>query len=131
MTEDDLYRNSTQYRIWSFTPEKLTSLRASTHELAAERVRAAFQQDGLFQASAEREKDENRTNGSSTAAPEDVEPLTLDEELAIVEYYAKQATSIGESDIFRLPVNVIVRSGESLTKSRKLMIPDRPLPSNS
>ncbi len=42
VTEDQVYRASTQYRLWSFSPEALASLRASTNALAAERVRAAI-----------------------------------------------------------------------------------------
>lgn len=39
LTEDDLYRTSTQYRLWSFTPEALASLRQTTHSAASERAK--------------------------------------------------------------------------------------------
>jgi cyclin H len=42
-TEDEIYRASTQYRLWNFTPEKLTDLRAKTNAIAKEHVRAAIQ----------------------------------------------------------------------------------------
>lgn len=39
LTEDDIYRSSTQYRLWSFTPEALLSLRQNTHSAAIERAK--------------------------------------------------------------------------------------------
>lgn len=38
ITEDDIYRTSSQYRLWSFSPESLTGLRRKTHEIARERI---------------------------------------------------------------------------------------------
>ncbi|KAF2086910.1 cyclin-like protein [Saccharata proteae CBS 121410] len=38
LSEDEIYRTSTQFRAWSFTPEKLRSIRENTNKLAAERV---------------------------------------------------------------------------------------------
>ncbi|KAK3074181.1 hypothetical protein LTR53_003579 [Teratosphaeriaceae sp. CCFEE 6253] len=37
ITEDDLYRTSSQYRLWSFSPESLVALRQQTHDLALDR----------------------------------------------------------------------------------------------
>ncbi|KAK4692297.1 cyclin H, partial [Lecanoromycetidae sp. Uapishka_2] len=42
ITEDDIYRASTQYRLWSYTQASLASLRATTNAGAAEGVRAAI-----------------------------------------------------------------------------------------
>ncbi|KAL2364989.1 hypothetical protein RJZ56_002036 [Blastomyces dermatitidis] len=42
MLEDDIYRTSSQYRLWSFTEESLHSIRANTNAVAGERVRAAI-----------------------------------------------------------------------------------------
>lgn len=39
LSEDDLYRTSTQYRLWSFSPEGLAALRAKTHAIAVERAK--------------------------------------------------------------------------------------------
>ncbi|KMQ46659.1 hypothetical protein HL42_2649 [Trichophyton rubrum] len=41
MLEDDIYRTSTQFRLWSFTEDSLRSIRANTNAVASERVRAA------------------------------------------------------------------------------------------
>ncbi|KAK3053966.1 hypothetical protein LTR09_005246 [Extremus antarcticus] len=38
LTEDDIYRTSTQYRLWSFSPESLAAVRRKTHSLAIERA---------------------------------------------------------------------------------------------
>jgi cyclin H len=38
LTEDDIYRTSTQYRLWSFSPEALSAQRQQTHNLAVERA---------------------------------------------------------------------------------------------
>ncbi|KAK4954080.1 hypothetical protein LTR66_013591 [Elasticomyces elasticus] len=38
LDEDDLYRASSQYRLWSFTQDSLLALRANTHALAVERA---------------------------------------------------------------------------------------------
>lgn len=39
LSEDDIYRQSSQYRLWSFSPEKLSAQRRQTHTLALERAR--------------------------------------------------------------------------------------------
>lgn len=39
LSEDDLYRTSTQYRLWSFSPEGLAALRTKTHNIAVRRAR--------------------------------------------------------------------------------------------
>ncbi|KAK4961311.1 hypothetical protein LTR10_001801 [Elasticomyces elasticus] len=38
LNEDDLYRTSSQYRLWSFSPESLAALRQKTHSLAIARA---------------------------------------------------------------------------------------------
>ncbi|KAJ4157015.1 hypothetical protein NW754_008657 [Fusarium falciforme] len=37
-TEDERYRQSSQYRLWSFTPSNLQELRAKTNSLAREQI---------------------------------------------------------------------------------------------
>nr|OQO24372.1 hypothetical protein B0A51_06443 [Rachicladosporium sp. CCFEE 5018] len=70
MTEDDVYRTSSQYRLWSFSPESLAALRKKTHELAVERIQ---QQRG------------NGGEDSSESDGEDVDFLTMEEELLLVQ----------------------------------------------
>jgi cyclin H len=65
LTEDDVYRTSTQYRFWSFSPEQLAARRKETHRLALQRAAQYAQYD---------------------AAPD---YLTLEEELRLVTKYAE------------------------------------------
>lgn len=39
LSEDDLYRASSQFRFWSFAPEQLAALRQETHAVAIQRIR--------------------------------------------------------------------------------------------
>ena len=66
LDEDEIYRRSTQYRFWSFSPEKLAAQRRKTHELALARAQQYLGQQ----------------NGDATA-----QCLTEDEELRLVQRY--------------------------------------------
>jgi hypothetical protein len=76
-TEDEIYRSSTQYRFWTFTPSKLASMRAETNKRAKDHVRAAI---------ARRKRDAS-SDSSSTKDVKDVDFLTVDEEQELVDYY--------------------------------------------
>lgn len=82
MIEDDDYRSSSQYRLWSFTAEQLRERREETNQLAAEKVRQAYSQA--------RESNLNGHDGTSTpgsSSPASViDTLTVDEELRIVQW---------------------------------------------
>lgn len=124
LTEDDLYRRSTQYRLWSYTTEQLSSMRLQTNALAAERVKLAVKSARQAQAAPKDSTDhdrkkndsmenklENKTNGHSTstlAVPtvDDVDCLTVVEEQKLVEYYCGQCVELGK--FFEFPINVIV-----------------------
>lgn len=79
VTEDDMYRASTQYRLWTFTPEALSSLRTNTHSAAIDKAR------------------------SYLPSP-DTPTLTLAEEVALVQRYSEQIRTT--ADFFHHPVNV-------------------------
>ncbi|KAL8728443.1 MAG: hypothetical protein Q9166_005405 [cf. Caloplaca sp. 2 TL-2023] len=81
MTEDDIYRTSTQYRLWSFTPETLKSLRATTNAAAAVGVRAAFRNLNASTGKGDHGKDASGTNGG------EIDCLTVEEEQKIVSFY--------------------------------------------
>ncbi|KAI4250842.1 MAG: hypothetical protein LQ352_005217 [Teloschistes flavicans] len=87
MTEDDFYRTSTQYRLWSFTPESLASLRATTNATAAAGVKAAFRS---LKAYAEHQ---HPSQDGSAAVGQEVDCLTIAEEQKIVSYYCLQTLS--------------------------------------
>lgn len=95
MTEDEIYRTSTQYRLWSFTPETLASLRATTNAAAADGVRDAFRNLNLKTS----ESENVRENG-------EVDCLTIEEEQKIVDYYCRRTLDF--VDFCEYPTNVKV-----------------------
>lgn len=108
MTEDDIYRTSTQYRLWSFTPESLASLRATTNATAADGVRAAIRAlDGA------KEEGKVAENGGSDGIPasqfgeaREVDCLTVEEEQKLVGFYCMK--TIEFADFCEFPTNVKV-----------------------
>lgn len=112
MTEDDIYRTSTQYRIWSFTPESLESLRTTTNASAAEQVRAAIRASDAANANAK-----GTQNGSETAGgagghiAREVDCLTVEEERTLVKYYCIKAIEF--ADYYQLATNIKVHSASS------------------
>lgn len=104
MTEDDLYRTSTQYRLWSFTRESLASLRSSTNAAAADGVRAAIQNQRTGQAESLTTKE--GSNGKSSDAAKEVDCLTVEEEQRLVGFYCVKAMQF--ADFCEFPTNVKV-----------------------
>lgn len=100
MTEDDIYRTSTQYRLWSFTRETLASLRATTNAAAATGVRDAYRslRSSMEQGDGPRTRDE--------AAGEEVDCLSIEEEQKIVGYYCLRTLDF--VDFCEYPTNVKV-----------------------
>lgn len=94
LSEDDIYRTSTQFRLWSFSPETLASLRKKTHDIAIERARRYAGQRAP-------------ENGATTVVNGDgehVDLMTEEEELRLVQRYCDQIRST--SDHLKWPVNV-------------------------
>lgn len=109
-SEDDRYRQSTQYRFWSYTKSTLQAQRTQTNALAAQRVRAAVARARAKRgaiSSADTSEAEN-ANGvsSSTEAGNDVECLTPEEELKLLWYYCSQTIALGNH--LQLPTDVKV-----------------------
>jgi cyclin H len=94
MSEDERYRTSTQYKLWSYTPQSLTTLRSATNGVAAEKVKAAIQ----------RAREAEPGNGDVS----DVECLTVEEELKLVAFYCRQLLQLG--DHLQVPTEVKVSS---------------------
>ncbi|QIW99449.1 hypothetical protein AMS68_004967 [Peltaster fructicola] len=82
LSEDEIYRTSSQYRLWSFSPEKLAAQRKKTHELAIERIAT------------------QPTDGST----EHGQYLSEEQELRLVQRYCEQIRAT--NDHFKWPVNV-------------------------
>lgn len=105
MTEDDIYRSSTQYRLWSFTPESLSAQRLHTNALAAEGVRAAIRSLSLARAVANTQADDSRKELLANHS-EAVDCLSVEEEQKLMGYYCIQAIKL--ADFCDFPTNVKV-----------------------
>ena len=104
MTEDDIYRTSTQYRLWSFTRESLASLRSTTNASAADGVRAAIrsQRTGHAGSGTAREGSNQKPSDPS----KEVDCLTVEEEQKLVGFYCVKAIQF--ADFCEFPTNVKV-----------------------
>lgn len=94
MSEDDRYRTSTQYRVWSYTPAALFELRTTTNQNAAARVRAALRRRILQEAG-------QIAGGASEV---EVECLTLEEEIIFVTTACHSLLAVG--DDLKMPSDV-------------------------
>ena len=104
MTEDEIYRTSTQYRLWSYTEESLASLRSTTNELAVVRVKDAIQRVQ----SAKKEIVRKQSEGSQNSLEQgDVDCLTVEEEQKLISFYCIRAMEV--ADFCDFPTNVKVR----------------------
>lgn len=115
MIEDEIYRTSTQFRIWSYTKESLKSLRANTNAAACERLRAAQNRAREAPRSATPSTSGNLTPNPSdgdskaeAALGRDVDCLSAEEELMFVRYYCEQALELGDNYKPALPTMVRV-----------------------
>lgn len=108
VTEDDRYRSSTQFRLWSFTPASLLALRSSTNQLAASRVREAVRRARETQSSADvSDADPESKSGAASTLPEgEVDCLTVEEELKLIVFYCRQTLQLGKH--LNLPTDVNV-----------------------
>ena len=104
MSEDDIYRTSTQYRLWSFTRESLASLRSTTNASAADGVRAAIQSQRASQATSDTAHDEK--NSKRPDPTKEVDCLTVEEEQKLVGFYCVKAMQF--ADFCEFPTNVKV-----------------------
>jgi cyclin H len=119
MIEDDIYRSSTQFRLWSFTRDSIQALRANTNNLAAERIRATHRRAREAVRSTTPSTVEASTPNPSDAeggkpdviTGKDVACLTPEEELEFVGYYCEQTLELGETYDPPLPTTVRVCGG--------------------
>nr|KMM67111.1 cyclin-dependent protein kinase regulator [Coccidioides posadasii RMSCC 3488] len=111
MLEDDIYRTSTQYRLWSFTKESLNSIRENTNSLASVRVRDAIRraQEARPATSTPGGSDEPDSKTNTPAGPEsEIECLTPEDELELVQYYCEKTLELG--DEYKPPLPTTVRA---------------------
>lgn len=117
MTEDDIYRTSTQYRLWSFTRESLASLRSTTNVSAADGVRAAIKSQHTRQAGSDTV--EGGYIDKPSQSTKEVDCLTVEEEQQLVGFYCVKAMQF--ADFCEFPTNVKVvktRPTSSLVRSK-------------
>ncbi|KAF2446266.1 hypothetical protein P171DRAFT_430453 [Karstenula rhodostoma CBS 690.94] len=116
LNEDDLYRQSTQYKHWSFTPSDLTRLREKTNAHAAAQVQLHIAQDRAERAklapldvASAPDSGANTPNGNgagtgaNTPVPGgagdkggEVDCLTMDEEKMVVDKFCETAMKLGD-----------------------------------
>lgn len=126
MIEDEIYKTSTQFRIWSYTKESLKSLRANTNAAASERLRAAQNRAREAPRSATPSTSGNLTPNPSdnndskveAALGKDVDCLSVEEELMFVRYYCELALDFG--DKYKPALPTMVRVSIHLEDSIKL-----------
>lgn len=109
MTEDERYRQSTQYRLWSYTHSSLQSLRTQTNAHAAQRVQAAVTRARAQRAaisSADTSETDNNTRPASALPEGEVQCLTPEEEVRLLWYYCGRTLAMG--DHLNLPTEVKV-----------------------
>ncbi|KAF2474089.1 cyclin-like protein [Lindgomyces ingoldianus] len=106
LTEDDLYRASTQFKHWSFTPSQLAAQRQKTNIQASERVKAA-----VARQRAQRAKhfdtasaSESERNGTPVPTDRQVDCLTVAEEKKLVDTFCEKAIDLG--GFFKFPIEV-------------------------
>lgn len=85
VTDDDLYRHTSQFRLWSFTKEQLRQKQQTVHDEAAERVSNQLKDLGIVE-------------------DEEISPLSLDEELKLIRFYASKVEDIAK--LFHMPSQV-------------------------
>jgi cyclin H len=112
MIEDDSYRASSQYRLWSYTKESLARIRHETNQLASDRVKAAFRRAHTVSRAAQNGGSHdgalpNEANQAEVSTVE-IETLTVDEELKIVEWGCSKIVDMGEAMNPRIPSHVVV-----------------------
>ncbi|OJJ48926.1 hypothetical protein ASPZODRAFT_1355993 [Penicilliopsis zonata CBS 506.65] len=102
MIEDEIYRSSSQFRLWSYTESSLRDLRANTNAVASDRVRAALQRARQ----ARQPVNPNGSNAETAIDEKEIECLNPEEELELVRYYCEKTLELGETYKPPLPTNV-------------------------
>lgn len=108
MSEDERYRTSTQYRLWSYTPQALLALRTTTNQIAADRVREAVRRvrEARNISSASTSEAENGKATPAVVAEGEVDCLTVEEEFKLVAFYCRQTMQLGAH--LKVPSDVTV-----------------------
>lgn len=101
LTDDDLFRHSSQYRFWSFVPDQLRQKRT---ELNAQAVSSVEQDLHNFIT----EHKDQLTEEEFKVIEEKAVPVTVDEEVKLVNFYAQKVQDIAQR--LNLPTEVVATS---------------------
>uniref|UniRef100_A0A060T8V4 ARAD1C32648p n=1 Tax=Blastobotrys adeninivorans TaxID=409370 RepID=A0A060T8V4_BLAAD len=96
VTDDDLYRHSSQFRLWSFTKDEFHQRQLDTYARGKEKMERRLQEKGLL--------------GK-------LEPLTFEQEVKIIKVYASKVEKITE--LFKMPSQV---QGTAISYFRKFYL---------
>ncbi|QLG73335.1 hypothetical protein HG535_0E04190 [Zygotorulaspora mrakii] len=110
LTDDDLFRHSSQYRFWSFTPEQLTQKRIQVNAQATSSVGESLRN---FIS----ENQANLAEEDIKSIEEKAVPVTMEEEIKLVSIYAKKLQGIAQH--LNLPTEVV---GTSITFFRRFYL---------
>lgn len=142
LTEDDLYRSSTQFRNWSFTASQLAAQRLKINVQATERVKANVARlraqrgnDAVDNNGVDSGMDKENGSGTSGANTPDarmqtvteINCLTAEEELKIVNEFCERAIALGNH--YSFPLNVVVRL--SLLPQTTVTLKEKATPTNT
>lgn len=101
-TIDDLYRQSSQFRMWSFTPDSLDGIKHATNQTG--RQTALEKYNEVLALLVESEDPLYRTHAPELAADKLLELLSLDEETKYINFYCKNI--VETANFFRMPTQV-------------------------
>lgn len=101
-TIDDLYRQSTQYRLWSFTPQSLRDIKQRTNENGRQRAAEALN-EALVHYQKTNPEDYKKYESELTAEKL-LDLLTLEEEALYINFYCKNIMET--ANFFRMPTQV-------------------------
>ncbi|CAI4053734.1 TFIIH complex kinase subunit CCL1 SKDI_16G2900 [Saccharomyces kudriavzevii IFO 1802] len=99
ISDDDIYRHSSQYRMWSYTREQLQEKRIDTNARAV-----AYIEENLLKFREAHDLAEEEMKVLEAKAI----PLTMEEELNLVNFYAKKVQVIAQH--LNLPTEVVATS---------------------
>jgi len=101
ISDDDLYRHSSQYRIWSFTKDNLRERRQQTNQRAIALINEKL---GKFI----EEKKSTLTEDELQTLRAKASPLSMEEEFQLINFYSKKVQVIAQH--LNLPTEVIATS---------------------
>ncbi|CCC68023.1 hypothetical protein NCAS_0A14650 [Naumovozyma castellii] len=99
ISDDDLYRHSSQYRFWSFSKERLREKRVNTNKIAA---------DTIYKNILDFKNQQDLTQEQLDVLDARTQPLSVDDELKLINFYAKKVQVISQH--LNLPTEIIATS---------------------